>query len=177
MYQQARRGRENIRTMTKDAFKIATDDRQFIYQHVDEGDKNHGVTDVKIANEGRIYENKGELHTHVPPPLSKWKFTLSGNFCQQKLYLFQRVSCALSLPLKLTLANWIRKIMGCGKDLGKVWNQQTNGGTTTKFWVMCPSMSSWNRYQKTSLCHRFIQITAPEQLQLQVCEQIKKNWT
>ena len=93
MYQQARRGRENIRTMTKDAFKIATDDvdgRQFIYQHTDKGDKNHGIEDVKIANEGRIYENKGTLN--LTPPL----VTQIDNFQTNDFIPFsQRAFCAL----------------------------------------------------------------------------------
>ena len=64
MYQTARRGRENIIAMTKNTFKVATDPddgRRFLYQAVDESDKNHGVKDTSIANEGRIYEHKEGL--------------------------------------------------------------------------------------------------------------------
>lgn len=54
-----RRGRENLRPMTVDTFKVATDaedNRQYIYQAIDEADKNHGAQDTSKSNDGRIYE-------------------------------------------------------------------------------------------------------------------------
>ena len=43
MHLLCRRGRENLRTITKDTFKVETDShgREFVYQHKDELDKNH----------------------------------------------------------------------------------------------------------------------------------------
>lgn len=54
-----RRGRENLRPMTVETFKVATDpedNRQYIYQAIDEADKNHGPKDTSNSNDGRIYE-------------------------------------------------------------------------------------------------------------------------
>lgn len=57
-----RRGRENLRSMTRDTFSIATDPydgREYIYQAVDEADKNHSHKDTTKSNDGRIYEVPG----------------------------------------------------------------------------------------------------------------------
>lgn len=42
MYFLCRRGRENLRTMTRDTFKVSTEShgREYVYQHKDELDKN-----------------------------------------------------------------------------------------------------------------------------------------
>lgn len=55
------RGRQNIYTFTQDIFDIATDPdgTQYVYQAVDEMDKNHGVEEKLPANDGRMYEQKG----------------------------------------------------------------------------------------------------------------------
>ena len=63
IYYLCRRGRENLRAMTKKTFAFGYDHeskREFIYQCLDEADKNHGVNDTYIANQGRIYEIKGK---------------------------------------------------------------------------------------------------------------------
>lgn len=57
-----RRGRENLRNMTVETFKFATDPedgRQYIYQDIDEADKNHNHHDMTKSNDGRIYEVPG----------------------------------------------------------------------------------------------------------------------
>lgn len=53
-----RRGRENIRSMTKDTFRIGKDDtgRQYVYQFIDELDKNHRADTGGSVTEGRMYE-------------------------------------------------------------------------------------------------------------------------
>ena len=62
IYYLCRRGRENLRKMTKSTFAIATDPtngKEYIYQNEDEADKNHSVGDTDIANQGRIYSKEG----------------------------------------------------------------------------------------------------------------------
>ena len=56
-----RRGRENLYEMTLDNFELATepDGTQYVYQKMDEQDKNHGVKDKEESNVGRMYEIKG----------------------------------------------------------------------------------------------------------------------
>lgn len=57
------RGRENLRPMTIETFKVATDPedgRQYIYQHLDEADKNHRAADTTKSNDGRIYKVPGK---------------------------------------------------------------------------------------------------------------------
>ena len=68
IYYLCRRGRENLRKMTKNTFAIATDSAnklQHIYQKVDEADKNHSGVDTGKANQGRIYEVKGKPITNM----------------------------------------------------------------------------------------------------------------
>ena len=59
-----RRGRENLRSMTKETFSVATDatGKQYVYQVNSESDKNHGIQDNSFdtTGEGRIYQNSGE---------------------------------------------------------------------------------------------------------------------
>ena len=60
-----RRGRENLRPMTKSTFQVAFDEtsrREYIFQAEDELDKNHQEQDTSIANEGRIYELPGKIN-------------------------------------------------------------------------------------------------------------------
>ena len=63
MFYLCRRGRENLRTMTRDTFALGTDGtgRKYIYQRVDELDKNHIHTTSPddTVGEGRIYEFPG----------------------------------------------------------------------------------------------------------------------
>ena len=61
LYNLCCRGRENLRSMKKSTFAIATDEsgQKYIYQKEDEADKNHGPNDTAIANQGRIYERPG----------------------------------------------------------------------------------------------------------------------
>ena len=56
-----RRGRENLREMDKNTFKVGTDDtgRRFVYQDVDELDKNHRADNQCAVTEGRMYEIQG----------------------------------------------------------------------------------------------------------------------
>ena len=64
MYFLCRRGRENLSTMTKDTFKVATDShgREYVYQHKDELDKNHreNVDSNQSVTEGRMYVVPGK---------------------------------------------------------------------------------------------------------------------
>ena len=63
MYFFCRRGQENLYTMTKDHFEVVVDysGKRFIVRAIDEKDKNHGINDTEIANQGRIYEDPGKL--------------------------------------------------------------------------------------------------------------------
>ena len=62
MYFFCRRGQENLYTMTKDHFKVVVqyDGSKYVEQNLDEKDKNHGVQDLMLANQGRMYEDKGD---------------------------------------------------------------------------------------------------------------------
>ena len=55
-------GRENLYNMQPDQFEIGTDPdgRQYIFQAIDELDKNHGINSTDQANQGRVYERPGE---------------------------------------------------------------------------------------------------------------------
>lgn len=60
MFYLCRRGRENLRSMTKSTFAVSTDSkgREYIYQAIDELDKNHRETDTNIT-EAHIYAVPG----------------------------------------------------------------------------------------------------------------------
>ena len=60
IYYMGQRGRENLCHMKKDLFAIDTDPdgHRYIFQALDESDKNHSEKDFKSTNEGRIYEIK-----------------------------------------------------------------------------------------------------------------------
>ena len=65
LYYMCRRGREHLRSMKQYTYAVTTDvtdGRKYIYQAIDEYDKNHNESDTYIANEGRIYEIQGKLH-------------------------------------------------------------------------------------------------------------------
>ena len=58
-----RTGRDDLRAMTIERFKINTDPedgRRYICQVVDKADKNHKESDTLSSNEGRIYEIRGK---------------------------------------------------------------------------------------------------------------------
>lgn len=62
VFYMCRRGRENLRSMKKNTFAIATDPddgRSYIYQAIDEADKNHNHNDTHKSNDGRIYAVPG----------------------------------------------------------------------------------------------------------------------
>lgn len=62
IYYFCRRGRQNIHGFTQDVFELSTDPdgTQYVYQAIDEMDKNHGVDETRPANEGRMYEQPGK---------------------------------------------------------------------------------------------------------------------
>lgn len=61
IYYMGRRGRQNLRKMTKETFAVTTDasGKQYIYQAIKEQDKNHSGSDMSPNNQARIYENPG----------------------------------------------------------------------------------------------------------------------
>lgn len=67
IYYMGRRGRQNLRKMTKETFKVATDSsgKKYIYQAVKELDKNHKQDDLSPNNQGRIYEQPGVYFNHI----------------------------------------------------------------------------------------------------------------
>lgn len=52
--------------MTKETLKIGVDDtgRRFVYQNIDELDKNHRgvINNPTSVTDGRVYENPGEIN-------------------------------------------------------------------------------------------------------------------
>ena len=56
-----RRGQENLYSMTRSTFRVFTesDGSEYVYQAIDEADKNHSPDDTTTSNEGRMYENQG----------------------------------------------------------------------------------------------------------------------
>uniref|UniRef100_A0A7M5UHB0 Uncharacterized protein n=1 Tax=Clytia hemisphaerica TaxID=252671 RepID=A0A7M5UHB0_9CNID len=64
MFQLIRRGRENLRSMTKSTFAVGVDavGKRFIHQAKSELDKNHNINDgaFDTTGEGRIYETNTE---------------------------------------------------------------------------------------------------------------------
>lgn len=57
-----RRGRQNIYQFTQDMFQLSADPdgTEYVYQAVDELDKNHGIDNTNPANEGRMYATPGQ---------------------------------------------------------------------------------------------------------------------
>ena len=76
MFFLARRGRENLREQTKNSFAIAVDsqNRRYVYQAVDELDKNHRENNdpSDSITDGRMYEKPGPLC-----PVKSFEFYLS----------------------------------------------------------------------------------------------------
>lgn len=62
IYYFCRRGQQNIYEFTQDTFQMGCDPdgTRFIYQAIDEEDKNHRINDVLPANDGRMFEQKGK---------------------------------------------------------------------------------------------------------------------
>lgn len=67
IYYMGRRGRQNLRAMTKNTFDIATDPdgKRYIYQKVKELDKNHTENDMEANQEARIYEKPGTFSQNM----------------------------------------------------------------------------------------------------------------
>lgn len=61
IYYFCRRGRQNIYEFTVETFQMGTDPdgTRYIYQAIDESDKNHGINEMQAANDGRMYELPG----------------------------------------------------------------------------------------------------------------------
>ena len=95
------RGRENLYTMKRiTSFKLITktDGSQYVVQHIDELDKNHGPGDSTKTNEGRMYAtggkkylisstvlNKQEIHAEKPPVLKHVVTVLKLKNCTEHL--------------------------------------------------------------------------------------------
>ena len=69
-------GRENLNTMKINTFQtdIDSDGKQFVIQSTHEQDKNHGVENRSVPNQGRMHENPGKnillsclLQNHLQP--------------------------------------------------------------------------------------------------------------
>ena len=62
IYFTGRRGQENLRSMTKDHFQIAVDSdgKEYIYQAIDELNKNHSEDDTGPTTQARMYCIPGE---------------------------------------------------------------------------------------------------------------------
>ena len=60
MYFFCHQGQENLYDMTKDHFKLITEvatGEQYLIQNIDEKDKNHGINETEMANQGKMYED------------------------------------------------------------------------------------------------------------------------
>lgn len=62
-----RRGRQNIYNFTQDHFQLAVDPdgTEYVYQAIDELDKNHGIDIDTAANDGRMYAQQGKKKTQI----------------------------------------------------------------------------------------------------------------
>ena len=80
----SRRGRENLREMSKNTFAVKTDaSGEYVYQAIGEADKNHGILDRQYhtSGEGRMYATN-EHHCPV--------LVLSGAPCKKRVAIVQR---------------------------------------------------------------------------------------
>lgn len=73
-----RRGRQNIYDFTIEHFKVHVDasGKRYVYQAIDELDKNHNADENDPANDGFMYEQPGKHFVFVPV-----KTKLYHNFC------------------------------------------------------------------------------------------------
>ena len=62
IYYFCRCGRENLYDMKVDSFKVFVehDGTEYVYQAIDEMDKNHGIEDSETTNNGRMYATNGK---------------------------------------------------------------------------------------------------------------------
>ena len=67
IYYWGRRGRENLRYMTKLTFEAKKDhdNREYIVEVIKECDKNHREDDTSASNEARIYANPDKSHSSM----------------------------------------------------------------------------------------------------------------
>lgn len=63
IYYFCHRGRQNIYDFTQDQFKIGydPDGTRYVYQAINELDKNHGIDDTLPANDAFMYEQPGKI--------------------------------------------------------------------------------------------------------------------
>ena len=63
MYFFCRRGQENLYSMTKNHFKLIVDydGTEYVVQTLDEMDKNHGVNETELANQGKMYADPSKF--------------------------------------------------------------------------------------------------------------------
>ena len=102
IYYGGRRGYENLRSMTKDTFKILRDGdgHQYIKQVVKEFDKNHHEDDLTESNEARIYEQPGKLKNNVNLSKSQWNAKLLITWTNYSKYSFYlQVLTSVQWPL------------------------------------------------------------------------------
>ena len=61
------RSKENLRSITKETFRIEHDanGQWYIYQQKDETDKNHSERDTEMSNQVRIYEVQVMYSQHI----------------------------------------------------------------------------------------------------------------
>ena len=64
IYYMAWRGRENLRNMKTNTFKVAVDHdgHHYVFQAIKEQVKNHTEKDYMASNEARMYEMPGKIH-------------------------------------------------------------------------------------------------------------------
>ena len=96
IYYCGRRGRENLRKMTKDTFKIETDHdgRKYLRQIIKECDKNHKEDDYSESNAARIYEMPGNYKFSIQKyeyymPIKHKQIHNKEHLTQKLLFLFQ----------------------------------------------------------------------------------------
>ena len=63
MYFFCQRGQENLHEMSKEHFELCVepDGTEYVIQKLDEKDKNHGVKDTEIPNQGKMYGAPGTV--------------------------------------------------------------------------------------------------------------------
>jgi hypothetical protein len=130
MFHLVRRGRENLREQTKDTFAVAVDsqNRRYVYQAVDELDKNHRENDdpQDSTTDGRMYEQPGSLC-----PVKSFELYLSKLHSELKC-LWQRPKEATAdicwycnVPVgKNTLGNFMKNISRAA-DLSKEYTNHS----------------------------------------------------
>ena len=61
------RGQGKLYEMTINHFKIGVDPdgRKYVYQAIDEHDKNHGINEQEEANQAKMYEHPGKSKNSI----------------------------------------------------------------------------------------------------------------